>query len=427
MEKKKFGSIFSFQVMGEHFTFLNSNLEIFFKKPDNEVLFYPKAFVNLFGDLAFVSPDTEVKEITDENKKWGAHWQTYFREALKVENLHHYFTIWNEECDNFIQKEFPKDSAEIELFPLLQRLILLTSLRVICGKEVRDLPNISELVRNVGLYLGSTASPIKHFLINILPFKQYRDLREANNRIIKIIEETIDNRRKSNYAREQDFLQKMMELGPKINSKTIAILVEIMLLSSILNTASTTFWTLFFLIENPQYMDKVKKEMIETTKNSQNNFTFDSILQATLLNKCIIETVRLQAPVLFTGRTVVKEQKYNDLVIPKNDVLCVSPYLKHREQGSYENPTQFYPEHFDNAMTETRIKNDPYAFIGFGLGRHKCLGEFYGYSQIKVIIFKLLKNYNIQFIGIPIPDLSRPFQGIIPPKGKCFIKCTKIN
>jgi len=146
------------------------------------------------------------------------------------------------------------------------------------------------------------------------------------------------------------------------------------------------------------------------------------------LQTCIVETVRLQAPTIFTGRVVVKEQVCDSYLIPKGHFVCVSPYLKHRKQEYYEKPNEFNPEHFEHSVAEARMKNDPYSFLGFGLGRHKCIGEFYSYYQIKIIITKLLQNYSIKLTGnAPSPDIGKSFVGIMHPKESCAIVCTKIN
>ena len=50
-------------------------------------------------------------------------------------------------------------------------------------------------------------------------------------------------------------------------------------------------------------------------------------------------------------------------------------------------------------------KATPYGFIGFGGGRHGCLGSNFAYLQIKAIWSVLLRNFEFELIDpVPAPD-----------------------
>ena len=63
------------------------------------------------------------------------------------------------------------------------------------------------------------------------------------------------------------------------------------------------------------------------------------------------------------------------------------------------------------------------SFIGFGGGRHGCMGETFAYMQIKTIWSVLLRNFDFELVGdVPEPD----YEGmVVGPKGPCKVKYTR--
>ena len=60
------------------------------------------------------------------------------------------------------------------------------------------------------------------------------------------------------------------------------------------------------------------------------------------------------------------------------------------------------------------------SFIGFGGGRHGCMGETFAYMQIKTIWSILLRNFEFELVGkLPQPD----YEGmVVGPKHPCTVR-----
>lgn len=58
-----------------------------------------------------------------------------------------------------------------------------------------------------------------------------------------------------------------------------------------------------------------------------------------------------------------------------------SPAFSHRLPSVFKDPDQYQPERFQPPREEE--KTQPYSYIGFGGGRHACLGQNFAYLQIK--------------------------------------------
>lgn len=83
----------------------------------------------------------------------------------------------------------------------------------------------------------------------------------------------------------------------------------------------------------------------------------------------------------------------------------MSPTLSGRLEEVFANPNKFDPDRF--AAPREEDKKLPYGFVGFGGGRHGCMGETFAYLQIKTIWSYLFRHYKLEMVGkMPEPDYS---------------------
>lgn len=104
----------------------------------------------------------------------------------------------------------------------------------------------------------------------------------------------------------------------------------------------------------------------------------------------------------------------------QGDIVAASPNFSHLLPSVFENPTKFQPDRFAAAGEEDKTK--PFSFIGFGGGRHACIGSNFAYLQIKTVWSVLLRNFDFELIdAFPEPDYESM---VIGPK-PCRVKYTR--
>jgi sterol 14-demethylase len=105
-------------------------------------------------------------------------------------------------------------------------------------------------------------------------------------------------------------------------------------------------------------------------------------------------------------------------VVPKGHIVATSPAFAHRMDGVFPEADSYKPERFREPNPED--KNQFASFIGFGGGRHGCMGETFAYMQIKTIWSILLRNFEFDLVGkLPEPD----YEGmVVGPKGSCAVR-----
>ena len=109
--------------------------------------------------------------------------------------------------------------------------------------------------------------------------------------------------------------------------------------------------------------------------------------------------------------------------IPKGDIVITSPAISSRMEEVFKNPNKFEPDWFGEERNEQKT---PYAYLGFGGGRHACLGQQFGLMQVKTIVSILLRNYKIEPIDkeFPEPDYTAM---VVGPKNHCMVRYTKLK
>ena len=85
---------------------------------------------------------------------------------------------------------------------------------------------------------------------------------------------------------------------------------------------------------------------------------------------------------------------------------AVSHRLPHGDDNPFTNPDMFDPDRYAEGRREDQLV--PRTFIGFGSGKHACMGENFAYLQVKTIVSTLLRNFKLTPLSssLPKPDYT---------------------
>ncbi|PNH01769.1 Obtusifoliol 14-alpha demethylase [Tetrabaena socialis] len=107
------------------------------------------------------------------------------------------------------------------------------------------------------------------------------------------------------------------------------------------------------------------------------------------------------------------------MVANKDEVVMASPNFSHMLPHVFPEPTRYDPDRFAPPRLE---QNKPYGFIGFGAGRHACIGQNFAYLQIKSIWSMLLRNFDFELLD-PVP--AADFDSMVIGPKACRVKYTR--
>ncbi len=296
-----------------------------------------------------------------------------------------------------------------------------TSSRCLLGKEFRE--GMTEEFAAVYHDLERGVAPIAYVNAH-LPIPSFRKRDKARVRMVEMITGIVADRRE-NQREGEDFLQTLMESryadGRALTENEITGMLLAAMFAGHHTSSVTTAWTLLELLQNPETLRRTVEEIDHVfgkkADGSQLEVSHMALRELTYTENVVKEALRLHPPLFLLVRVAKQDFIYKDVLIPEGTWIVVSPTVSHQIASVFAEPAKFDPDRF--APPREEDKQD-FAFIAFGGGRHKCLGNAFAILQIKAILALLLGQYEFELMGDPVVG---DFQGlVVGPKEPCRIR-----
>jgi sterol 14-demethylase len=402
------GDVAAFKVAGKLMVLLTGPKanEAFFRAPDQQLSTADayKMMVPVFGeDVVYDAPPEKMNEQLQ-----------MLMPALRDKRMRTYGEIVAAEVERGIADW--GDEGEIDLVEYSRVLTNFTSSHCLLGSKFRE--EMTEEFAQVYHDLEMGVTPLAYIHAH-LPLPSFRRRDRARVRLVEMITEIIENRRKSGEIGE-DFLQTLMDSkyqsGASLNEHEITGLLLAAMFAGHHTSSVTTSWTLLELLHNPGCMTTVLDEL-NSVYGTDGEVTFDSLRQLHELEYAVKETIRLHPPLFLLMRGVRKEFEYDGYRVPKGAFLLTSPTVSHRIDEVFPDANRFDPSRFNQDRAEDK---QPFSFISFGGGRHRCLGNAFAILQVKTIFAILLRRFEFA----PVGDGMEPdFHGlVVGPKQPCRVR-----
>jgi sterol 14alpha-demethylase len=383
--RDRHGDIFAFSLLGRRVHALTGSAgnEAFFKAPDT-VLSAKEAYqftVPIFGKG--VAYDT-TPELMDQQLRM-------VHPALRDEKMQSYARFIAAEVENYLDGW--GEIGTIDLLAAMNEITIRTAGRCLIGGEFR-----TDLARTFARRyheLEGGINMVAFFAPNFpLPAMRRRD--RARRHVVELMSPLIGARRAA-HASSDDFLDALIAArggdGEPLSEDTITGLLLTLLFAGQHTSAVLATWTGVLLLQHPHHLPPILAEQAMVL--GADGMTLAALKQLTRLERCIKEAERLHPPLVMLMRKVLKDFEFAGHVVPAGDLAMVSPAVSHRIPEIFADPCRYDPDRFAPPREEDRI---PYALIGFGGGKHRCVGIAFAYQQIKVIWSILLRRYEFDLI-----------------------------
>lgn len=347
----------------------------------------------------------------------------FMRDTLKTNNMKIYVDLIVEETELFFKKW--ANEGVVDLRQELSELIILTASRCLMGEEIRE--NLSGEVARLFQQLDEGLMPISVFF-PYLPIPKHRKRDEARLEIVELFSKVIRERNAHPEVRHDDVLQMFMEAtykdGKKLTDAEIGGLMVALLFAGQHTSSITSTWTGLFLLDNKErWMPSALEEQKRVLEEFNGKLDYESLQQMDFLHRCIKEALRINPPLIFLMRKLNIDVDICGFRVPKGDTLFLSPALSGRLGSVFKEPMTFDPDRFAPPREEDKVK--PFSFVGFGGGRHGCMGETFAYLQIKTIWSVLLRDFEMELVGdFPEPDYTAM---VVGPTQPCQIRYKRIR
>mmetsp|Transcript_8466 Transcript_8466/g.10749 ORF Transcript_8466/g.10749 Transcript_8466/m.10749 type:complete len:392 (+) Transcript_8466:43-1218(+) len=358
----------------------------------------------------------------------------FMSRGLRADRLKSYVPKIVAETKKYLAENW-EASGETDILNALSELTILTSTRCLHGDDVREtmFKEVSQLYHD----LDKGITPLSFFWPSA-PVESHRKRDAARIKMVQLFQNVIQKRRAQS-SKGDDILQVFVDMtykdGTQASVDEITGLLIALLFAGQHTSSITSTWTTLFLAQNPQKLKKVlaEQKQIRGTK-SIDQLSYDDLQSMDYLHNCIKETLRMHPPLIMLMRKAMqpmnlqsscKEEicnsQRNKFLVPKGDIAIVSPALAGRLPFVFQDPQLFQPERYESPREEH--KKFTFAHLGFGGGIHQCMGQQFGYMQVKTIMSVLLDTYDIELASpFPEPDYTAM---VVGPKGHPLVQYTK--
>ncbi len=283
------------------------------------------------------------------------------------------------------------EEGEIDLPSAMNRLTVNIASHCLLGREVREQVDVGFADAYHDLQKGINTLG---FFLPRLPTAAHRSRDRARRRVAALFGEIMAERRRTDAAPE-DFMQTLMHArykdGRGLSDDEITGILLTVLFAGQHTSAVLATWTGLELMAAPSYVARLRDE-IEEVYGQGEELSLASLKRQTVMENAVRECERLHPPLILLVRKVLKPLRFGDYDVPAGALAMVSPAVSHRLPDVFADPERFHPDRFAPPASEDRQHR--YALIGFGGGKHLCMGKHFAIAQLKAIWTVLLDRFD---------------------------------
>jgi sterol 14alpha-demethylase len=158
-------------------------------------------------------------------------------------------------------------------------------------------------------------------------------------------------------------------------------------------TSGTAAWTLIELLRHPDELRAVTTEL-DSLYADGSEVSFQALREIPHLESALKESLRLHPPLILLLRVAMEDLTYGDFTIAAGKFVGASPSISNRIPEDFPDPDAFDPGRYLDGREEDRT--NPWTWIPFGAGRHRCVGAAFAMMQLKAIFSVLLQGWEFE-------------------------------
>ncbi|KAF8877228.1 cytochrome P450, partial [Gymnopilus junonius] len=146
----------------------------------------------------------------------------------------------------------------------------------------------------------------------------------------------------------------------------------------------------------------------------------------------IRETLRLTMSGTAIRRNLGPDVEVDNVTVKHGEFLTYQLADTHLNPDIYTNPMEFDPERYREGREEDR--KETFAYVGWGVGRHPCVGMKIAKLEIKLIIALILLEFDYKLVdgsgkypkALPVPDRN-DIQQARPLGDPCYLQVHRVE
>ncbi|KAJ4832519.1 hypothetical protein Tsubulata_800077 [Turnera subulata] len=242
--------------------------------------------------------------------------------------------------------------------------------------------------------------------LRFLPTKRNRQIwglkKEVRRLILEVVNDRLENNQSFGKSDQKDLLQAILESADdseafqtnRDKDRFIVDNCKNIYFAGSETTSATATWILMLLALHPEWQERVRAEIVEICGDQLHDYflDMDKLRQLKTLTMVLQETLRLYGPGTLLPREALAEIRLGDLTLPKGAYTwaCI-PALNRDTENWGPDCHEFKPERFAKGIYEAC--KYPQAYMPWGFGSRRCLGQAFAMLELKVILVLVVSKF----------------------------------
>lgn len=359
--------------------------ELFFRAPDEELdqaEAYP-FMTPIFGKGV-------VFDASPEERRKALH-----NQALRDKFMRGHAETIAAEVERMIAKA--PEGGEIDLLDWLAELTIYTSSACLIGTAFREQLDGRFAALYHDLERGTDALAYVDPYADIPSFRA-RDRARAG--LVELVQGIMDARAAAPPPDkdDRDLLDVLMSIrdedgSPHFSADIVTGMFISMMFAGHHTTSGTAAWTLIELLRHPAFLAEVVAELDDLAADGS-EVSYQALREMPKLEAAIKEALRLHPPLIILLRVAQVPFDVGGYRLPAGTMVAASPYVSNRLPEAFADADTFDPARYLTPR-EDDLAN-PWSWIPFGAGRHRCVGAAFAMMQLKTIFAVLLRQFTFE-------------------------------
>ncbi len=287
--------------------------------------------------------------------------------------------------------------GEIDLLDWFAELTIYTSSACLIGKRFRDEldPRFAELYHD--LERGTDAIAYVDPYADIESFRKRDAARVA---LVELVQGIMDRRSQEPPPSddERDLLDVLMSIKDddgelRVAADQVTGMFISMMFAGHHTTSGTAAWTLIELLRNPEWLARVVAEQDALAAQGE-SVSYQALREIPVLEACIKEALRLHPPLILVLRVAKVDMEVEGFRIDAGKLVGASLSVSNRLPEAFDDADRFDPDRYITPRQDDL--DNPWNWIPFGAGRHRCVGAAFAMMQLKAIFSVLLRDWEFE-------------------------------
>ncbi|MET9431767.1 MULTISPECIES: cytochrome P450 [unclassified Streptomyces] len=287
---------------------------------------------------------------------------------------------------------------EIELEQAMASYAIETLASTLFSLDI-GLPAVEAVRENLPVVLKNmlirAASPK---FLDRLPIRANRDFDTAAATLRKVIDEVVATTREKGPTDRNDLLTVLLaardtETGESLTDTEVRDELSTILFAGAETTASTLAWTFHELARHPDVEKQLVAEIEEVVGDRP--VAIEDVPRLVAVRRVLDEVIRLHGVTMLMRRTTAPVE-LGGHSLPVGTEVAFSLYAMHRSPDLYAEPERFDP---DRWLPERRAEIPRQAYIPFGAGNRKCIGDAFVWTEATIALATILARWQLR----PVP------------------------